>query len=293
MNPRPHPSALEHCVASLISAEPGCYSLTSIEGQLYAAPIAGLCCVDCLVGLRADPGWAGISLVAAGVGAVDPIAASESGAHNIWTPQSGVEMSLRLAFGMLRDDSREFAARPESESEILRLEPEHGFVVDVCRRFLGLPTAPEPRSVLDYLTALWLQEVLDRSADPVLRTPISAAEVLECHPLISNEVVDFGASIPSPRGFAHLIAHTSSLTSWERMRAHAERGLGSPHVSAAEAKWMDEGIFARWMLNTERPPSDLLDDISLFVPARTYDYLNRAVGYLDSLGFAPMEGDLT
>ena len=113
-----------------------------------------------------------------------------------------------------------------------------GHLADMCRRALGLPTPPSEVGVDALTAALWADRVL--------------AAALAGEPLDRRRVA---ALRPGP------------VRSWGEVRtARAAGAWGELDIDPADAAWMDDGAFARWVLAALPDPVDTVGDLVDVVP---------------------------
>jgi hypothetical protein len=124
-------------------------------------------------------------------------------------------------------------------------EPPQGVVADACRRALGLPTAPPPATSGELWTLAWLDrlvEVAGRRGGPAQLAAWPA--VADLHP---------AAGLPphptDPPSLAAAAVALAEAWPWSRLRAEPTV-VSIPGVdqSPATAEWMDDGMWARWLL---------------------------------------------
>lgn len=112
-------------------------------------------------------------------------------------------------------------------------EPAAGSVTDALRRCLGLPTPPPPCSTADLFASHWLASVLAAGRR------LTWKEVASLRPGPVFDVVD-----------------------WADLRRTVAAGSPAPPgVSADVAAWMDDGMFARWVMAGHPPVDWLLDQL--------------------------------
>ncbi len=147
--------------------------------------------------------------------------------------------------------------------------PAAGPVDDMCRRALGLPTpAPDPspdQSVAGLLARWWIDEVLDR-AD---RTPgpFTWATVAAAHPL-AQAVASEGDQTPTRQGLESAGRLWVRANPWSHL--HERACAGSDAVGGLgpdEARWLDEGSYARWCLALFPELADLVASLASLAPA--------------------------
>lgn len=132
--------------------------------------------------------------------------------------------------------------------------PGAGRVLDVMRRCLGLPTPPPPGSPHLLGVYLWLVALLAAGAP---ERPRGWAEVLDFHPALVGCDPDLPAAVKQT-----VVDRESGNNYWGDMRgalAAGHGGLGMP--PARLAAWMDDGMFARWMLDLWPSPEEILAEL--------------------------------
>ena len=141
-------------------------------------------------------------------------------------------------------------------------EPPEGTVADACRRALGLPTAAPPAST----TGLWSLCWLDRLVDAAGSRPRSALRdwpsVASLHPAAGPEPVP-----ADPIALARACKALAAAWPWSRLRAHP-KAVDLPGLEASPdlAHWMDDGMWARWLLSAFPARNDLLDSVHSLYP---------------------------
>lgn len=154
--------------------------------------------------------------------------------------------------------------------EVLPGRPD-GMVADACRRALGLPTAPPPGSSLVLWTLTWLDRVVVEAHGRVPGQPASSwAAVARLHPASSG---------PSdPVGLALDAAALAEAWPWGRLRAEpALADLPGSPPSLAVAQWMDDGMWARWLIGDLPPAADLLEATRALLPPVVADAIALVV----------------
>ena len=217
--------------------------------------------VDALLGLRAEPSWKMVGIVAHA--RVHRLAPPDDGAppsigHR--TQPGTVPVPVRITHVVARDGTVASTVRHLDGSErIDELSGGEGHLVDACQRILGLPTAPPPVPPLHWYAACWLDALLaEVAADP--RGVPTWAAAARLHPLALRR----GGT---PEQFARQIRSVAGAASWNRLRGRAITGDGAWPVGREIAEWMDNGMFARWLLAELPDPVDLLIDLAGLLPA--------------------------
>jgi hypothetical protein len=125
--------------------------------------------------------------------------------------------------------------------------PTEGRLLDCLRRCFALPTPPAPAGPAQLRSLLWLLAIDDLLRSTSRRPTWN--QILDLHPdasLLTPAPLDrFGAGEPG--------------WSWEVLRRSAMRdGWAWMMVDRDLAGWMDEGMFARWILDSLPSTEDLL-----------------------------------
>jgi hypothetical protein len=136
--------------------------------------------------------------------------------------------------------------------------PSEGRMLDCLRRCFALPT-PAPPVTPERLQAIaWLVAIFDRAIDALGR--LTWSEVWRLHPVA--QVLNAEPGGPHGDLLPGLLRVAGSAWSWEDFRQLAQRDgslahLVEPHLAA----WMDEGMFARWLLSELPGVDELLDAV--------------------------------
>lgn len=265
------PGVLADLATRQVHTAPG--ALWSIEGHPASPALRrqlDVDLVDELVGVRAEPHWLGLVLVLAGITA---------------------EEAIHLALALDRSGRAEAASLPATapDAPALALDAvDGGFVVDVARRMLGLPTGGQVPGTQALVITSWLEALLHTAADPATAAQARRwSQVAALHPLVDPA----DDRPPTPGALARLTRASAQRWTWERLhRAAVDGSVELTGLSASEAAWMDPPFFARWMLSVHRPVTELLDDLSLFMDGPTLALVQCTVEAVGWLGFAGRDG---
>ena len=152
-------------------------------------------------------------------------------------------------------------------------EPARGRAADACRRMLGLPTAPPPPDMTAHVVDLWLARTTRAALDqPGLDWPA----VVRHNP--AHDLAP-GTAVPTPAAIArHTVAFGDQLD-WERYRQRCVDAGTTPfgELDGSVARWMDAGMFARWLLGESMPWSGHLDLLEGLLSPGAADRLRAAV----------------
>jgi hypothetical protein len=227
---------------------PDTLSLTTLDGP---DPIGQL------LGLTALDEWWAVGVVA------DSTARPLDGGPRRW-PVTFVHLVARDGTGVDLLDEGEGLRHVDGPD----LEPRTGRVADLCRRMLGLPTAPPPCGLGPYLVDAWLGLLLlTASVDPSL----TWADATACHP--ARHRVGLSRFTPSPAELVRATEATSRGLDWGLWRLCCIEGGRDPFtgLDAESLEWLDAGSFARWALGEAMPRAVALDHLDALLPRATAD----------------------
>jgi hypothetical protein len=143
--------------------------------------------------------------------------------------------------------------------------PPDGTVADACRRALRLETAPPPATTAGLWTRCWLDRIVDTLA------PSSGAsgdagptwrELTRLHPASSVAATRWsGLGLgPDADALADATYALADAWPWARLRADpAVADVPGPVPDPRVVAWMDDGMWARWLLATFPALDDLVD----------------------------------
>ena len=153
--------------------------------------------------------------------------------------------------------------------------PHEGRLLDCLKRCFALPTPPPPVGAGHLLSVFWLGAIIDevRRADRRL----TWREVSRLHPA-AQMMSGCGRAGADRRDVCDIIRASASAWSWEALRVQAESGSWAEElVSPDLAAWMDEGMFARWVLSALPAPDELVARIRPRLAPSTARRLAHAV----------------
>jgi hypothetical protein len=143
--------------------------------------------------------------------------------------------------------------------------PPDGTVADACRRALGLETAPPPPTTVGLWTRCWLDRVVDALA-PSGGTggpgPPTWRDLTRLHPASTVAATrESGLGLgPDADALADATRALADAWPWARLRADpAVVDVPGPMPDARVAAWMDDGMWARWLLAAFPALDDLVD----------------------------------
>ena len=138
--------------------------------------------------------------------------------------------------------------------------PEEGFMLDVLHRALGLATTPPPAGPARLLLYLWVTEIVTLGRFYPARFDWSATLAL-------NPTAEADPLLPVEEAEREVLL-SNATTRWDvlrRLAAMATPESTTPEATTEESHlpppalcdWMDEGMFARWVLDRLPSTSDI------------------------------------
>ena len=138
-----------------------------------------------------------------------------------------------------------------ADGETMDDPPSTGLVLEALHRTLGLPTSPTEGFAADIFLVLWLHfveaEARDARANLQKMTWVRAAR---CFPFASTVK---NSDVREPAAFADLFLRTVDGIGWEKLRQWGARGSLGKLIQPELARWMDDGMFSRWMAGSLPP----------------------------------------
>ncbi len=143
--------------------------------------------------------------------------------------------------------------------------PAMGTLPDLCRRVLGLPTAPAPATSASFWTTRWMDALLESWHAPGGRDELrSWLALARRHPAAGTS--DTGDLAEPTRLVQVATAHAERWT-WARLRAEPTvLCLPDGELPPTVSEWMDDGFLARWSLGAFPEPATLLQDLLSLLP---------------------------
>lgn len=231
------------CHLAVYVAEPGDGAADDVELGLRPLPPGHHPFTE-LAGLQAPPSWSMFGLRVHGTGHHLQESRSERATTTFLVARTGEEITLLRMGGAV-------AEVPEAAQ---------GTLPDLCRRVLGLPTAPAPASTGLVHALAWLDAVLERWGDPSQRRHLSRsfAAVAACHPAVAG-----GEAPTTPEALVAVAREHTAAWPWSRLRAAPDAlPLPGGSLPPATAAWMDDGFFARWALGAFPDTVALATDVT-------------------------------
>ncbi len=142
---------------------------------------------------------------------------------------------------------------------------EHGGLIDDClRRALGLATVPPTQGTLELWALIWVDRLLREALAGRLEKASWAAVSAE---FSAFDFLDHARDDPRLLRWAtdHVERAGELLANaypWSRVREHCRLGTGPVSFSVELADWMDDGMFARTILETMPPLDQALADLA-------------------------------
>jgi hypothetical protein len=234
-------------------------------GELAWFPIDPIHPLDLLLGFLAPAHWWALGV--SSHGRQHPIGRDGR------VVRSAVSPRVRITVLIDRSGGAAALLRRGDERTALPSAPD-GTVADACRRALGLETAPPPPTTAGLWTLCWLDRVVDTIAPSRGARggagPPTWRDLTRLHPASSMAATRWSALGPGPDADA-LADATRALADawpWSRLRADpAVADVPGPLPDPRVVAWMDDGMWARWLLATFPTLDDLVDaTCSLLTP---------------------------
>ncbi len=195
--------------------------------------------MEVLLGFRAPKSWRGIGSVCFGWAAPGDVDAKRHVVSGGRPSRHPDRQRVRVTCLVGRDGVERCTATMEDGSVID--EPGTGTVNDALRRCLDLATEPPPVPTTEVFAACWLEEIA------AARRPLSWTEIADRHP--SMRMLSGAGHRPQPEELIGAGRAMARAVDWKQLRlrvaAGAEIGVD---IRPEVADWMDEGMFARWVL---------------------------------------------
>jgi len=235
-------------------------------GELAWFPIDPIHPLDLLLGFVAPVHWWAVGV--SSCGRQHPISSDGHVVRSAGSP--------RVRITVLIDRSGGAASLLRQGDERTALPgPPDGTVADACRRALGLETAPPPATTAGLWTRCWLDRVVDTLAPSRGArggaAPPTWRDLTRLHPASSVAPtrwsgLDLG---PDADALADATRALADAWPWSRLRADpAVADVPGPLPDPRVVAWMDDGMWARWLLATFPALDDLVDAAcSLLTPS--------------------------
>lgn len=199
--------------------------------------------LDLLLGTTVSTNWAGIGLHCKGRGYDLPDDQPATPADRCTSFASLALDALPVSVTILinRNGDGRGILRSGRATRLLAGAPE-GAVGDACRRALGLATAPPPTDTTGLWLRIWLDRVVDAAARNARAAPPGWKAVARQHPQRVR-----GA--PTPEAVADATLELADTWPWHRLRRDPDLvDTARPPLERQVTLWMDDGMYARWLL---------------------------------------------
>lgn len=234
--------------------------------DLGVKPLDGLHPTDVLLGTTAPDDWHAVGI------------ATHGWAYHVAERADPGRRRHRVHVVTLLSRSGEHAHRTRADDEdledALAGEAPGGEQVDLLQRVLGLPTDPPPCDASTYWSIEWLSALV-RTEEPVE----SLADAVALHPV--TNLLRRGTGI-ADADLVDVLTAFHRVLGWGRMRELASLDRFSvPDLSPEDASWLDDGAFARFLLNRCPPLHLLRSRLDAHLPMEVAD---DVLDLLDDLG---------
>jgi hypothetical protein len=171
--------------------------------------------------------------------------------------------------------------RHAGEEPVPQGERAEGRLVDVCRRSLGLATSPPPPDSTALWALQWLDGIVTRVARGERMRGLAAAAL--AHPAIELVAEHEPRMVDEAVGrLVRLGQLMGRQRPWSRLHQAAADGTWAVEdLSPEGAAWMDEGMFARWVLADFPSFDDYLAELRDLIPESTVDGIAEVLDQWD------------
>jgi hypothetical protein len=239
-------------------------------------PLEGTHPLEVLLGFVAPPHWQALGVSCPGYAhRLDAHGRVRHDASGVAVEPDDVSVTVLVD----RGGSAAGVLRRGAEAADLPGRPE-GAVADACRRALGLPTSPPPPSSLGLWTLAWLDRVVEAAgrADAESRLR-SWSAVAGLHAAAGPPGDHEPAAALAPAALAGAAGALAMAWPWGRLRDDpAVVDVPGPPPSAELAGWMDDGMWARWMLSRLPAADDLMAAVRALLPPVLADGVELVAG---------------
>jgi hypothetical protein len=159
----------------------------------------------------------------------------------------GARTGVRMACLVARDGSVGWQMETASGAAY-PVPPSEGRLLDCLRRCFALPTPPAPVGPKHFQSLLWLITIEEVIRSSTRR--LTWAQILDLHPAANPQ--DY-PQLANPDRWGE------PEWTWEALRRAAVReNWARMMVERDLAAWMDDGMFARWIIDSLPAPEDVL-----------------------------------
>ncbi len=233
-------------------------SMSITDGfDLGLRPIDDMSVVDALSGFTAPADWLALGVI------------TEGNARHL-VERTDQPRRVRCVHVVDRTGASASTLRLQGDdTTVLDGQTPEGRIDDVCRRALGLETAPASTTSLAIWAAIWLDRILTTTAaaEPGSRTTWTAAA--ELHPAVSMILHDCTPSWQrkATDSIVRLGEILAEVHSWSVLRAACATGEWPvDHIEPEVAEWLDDGAFSRWVLGGFPPLPVLVQAVGATTP---------------------------
>jgi hypothetical protein len=205
---------------------------------------------DTLLGFEAPADWWALGVFASGW--VAPLATGDD--HELergrttQRPSKHPDRVRMLHCVLVARDGTAASHLRTADGKVIDDELPLGIGLDVIKRSLGLPTAPPVVSITEFFVGIWLHLVELHARRPIENVRrMTWRRTVRAFPIAGSDLPARVTS--SSESFAAAALDRLATIDWAELRRWAARGSLGAVIEPELARWMDEGMFSRWVLS--------------------------------------------
>ena len=240
---------------------------------------------ELLLGFTAWEAWWAVGLLTTGWAA--PMETDPTNPYAAQERPSAHPDAVRMRMLVMVDRDGTTASKVECSDGRVIDEPGEGYLLDLLRRTVGVPTPPPTSSTSELITAMWLMSIEGAAADErgAHGRRLSWNRVARLHPALDLLAKSGERRMSQPVHLVPAARAMHNVMTWERVREQCiEHAWLAPLIEPDEARWMDEGVLSRYLLTEIPPLATLVDGARRLLRA---DVAARLDAALDELAANP------
>lgn len=213
---------------------------------------------ETLIGFTAPAEWWAVGLLTTGWAAPGPDVRDNAYSTSGPRPSEHPDAVRVRVLALVDRDGTTVSKAVFEDGRSIDEEGGGGFLLDLLRRSVGVPTPPPTTPTSELITALWLMSIEGAAADERCDRArrLSWNQVARLHPAL--EMLKAVGERVQPSQLLVAARVLNRAMTWDVVRDRCrEHGWLAPLVEPDEAGWMDEGILSRYLLSAIPPIAQL------------------------------------